>query len=160
MRSYILAVVVLLTSFSVVRAEEVVGKTVGGPSAITPELVQAHYDFQLAQLRLQQYRRVTLPQQRRQLNESIRYTDREVLLLKRRLRNYRPFLLVDEFSPVRTATDSHQLTLLAAQARSRHLRDARIHQMRFSRQNDQLLQLELLKAAAQLAQLQRASTAE
>ena len=164
MRCIVCFISVLACTFTVTYAEEtreqVADQTTLKSIVITPELVQAHSDFQLARLHLQQYRHVTLPQQRRQLNENIKLADQEIKLLKRRLRNYRPFLQVDEFSPVRTAADSHRLALTAAQSQSRQLRDARINQMRFTRQNYQLLQLELLKAATQLAEVQRASVAD
>ncbi|MCG8450174.1 MAG: hypothetical protein MI725_11425 [Pirellulales bacterium] len=124
-------------------------------TVITPELVEAHYAYELAKLQLQQYRHVTLPQQRRELDEQIRLTGREIQILRRRLRDYRPFLEVDEFSPVRTAADSHELALLDAQSRYRQLRDVRINQMRYTRRNYRLLRLEVLKAATHLAEVKR-----
>ena len=85
--------------------------------------------------------------------------DREIRLLRRRLRDYRPFLEVDEFSPVRTAADGHELALLSAQSRYRQLRDARINLMRYTRQNYQLLRLKVLQAATRLAEVKQSANA-
>ena len=73
--------------------------------------------------------------------------------MQRRLRDYRPFLRFDEYPVVRTAADSHELALLSAQSRYRQLRDARINQVRYMRQNYQLLRLEVLAAATRLAEV-------
>ena len=158
MRLFLVFAVCLLSLCSWASAQEVViGEPVHEPARLTvsTELVDAHYAYEQAKLRLRQYRQVTLPQQRRTLDEQIRLGDREIQVLRRRLRDYRPFLEVDEFSPVRTAADSHRLTLLAAESRVRQLRDARLNQMRYTRQNYQLLKLEVLRAAVHLAEVHR-----
>ncbi|HCK42244.1 MAG: hypothetical protein CMJ72_14625 [Planctomycetaceae bacterium] len=67
---------------------------------------------------------------------------------------------MDEFSPVRTGADSHELALLSALSRYRQLRDARVNQMRYTRKNCQLLRLEILKAATRLAAVKKSLVVE
>lgn len=125
---------------------------------VTPELIQANIDYELAKMQLQQYRLVTLPEQRRSLDEQIRLTHAELQVLQRRLIDYKPFLEVDEYSPVRNAAENHYLAILATKSHLRSLRDARINQMRYTRQNYQLLRLNVLKAATKIAMLKNSLT--
>lgn len=122
---------------------------------ITPELVAAHHTLQLARLRVHEYQFVTLPAARRALDSQKRLAQAEIQILRGRLRDYRPFLRVGEYSAVRTVAESHQLSLLAAEGQLRQLQDERIALMRSSRQQYTLHNLEVLRAAARLAQLRR-----
>lgn len=118
---------------------------------VTLELIQAHQEYQLAKLRRHEYRFVTLPRERRQLDDHVRLTEAEIAVLRRRLRDYRPFLQVGQYSVVRTAAENHGLALVAAEQRLRQLKDTKIGLMRFTRQNNQLYQLDVLQAATRLA---------
>lgn len=130
--------------------EEVRGRLV-----ITPELVDAHIAFKAAQTRVRNYQHVVLPTARRRLNEQIRLTATEVDVLRGRLRDYRPFLRVGEYSPVRTAAESHLLALVDAEQRLAQLRDDRIALMRTTRQQYDFYNLEIVRAAAHYAQVRR-----
>ena len=48
----------------------------------------------------------TLPQHRQLLNQQVKATEAEIAMLKRRLRDYEPFLRVGDYSPARTAAAS------------------------------------------------------
>ncbi len=137
------------------RAEEaVVGVPVGSTvstQVVTLELIQAHREYQLAKLRRHEYRFATLPRERRQLDDHVRLTEAEIAVLRRRLRDYRPFLQVGQYSPVRTAAENHQLALVGAEQRLRQLKNEQIGLLRFTRQNNQLYQLDVLHAATRLA---------
>ena len=108
---------------------------------LTVELIQAHLEYQQAKLRRHEYRFVSLPRQRRQLDNQIRLAEAEIAVLKRRLRDYRPFLRVGEYSPVRTAAESHQLSLIAAEQRLEQLKNDRIGLDRLTRQRNELLSI-------------------
>ena len=144
-------------STSVVRAAEVSEEVAGGalpaPIVVTPELVEAHHAYQLAQLRLQQYRFVELPRQRQLLDGQVQLSESGIRVLRRRLRDYRPFLQVGRYSPVRTAAENDRLALEAAELELKLLRTERINLMRFSRQQSQLRQLEVLRTAIRVQQL-------
>lgn len=119
---------------------------------ITPELIEAHQAYRMAKLRLQQYRFVDLPRQRRRLDDQVRLLELEVRVLKRRLRDYRPFLQVGRYSPVRNASEDYSLVLEVAEQELRKLKNERIELMRFSRQNARIYELEVLRRAAQVRQ--------
>ncbi len=152
----ILLTVVLLNITSDLRAQE----EAAVQPIVTPELVEAHHALLSARMQAQRYQFVTLPHERRSLDEQIKFASAEIKVLKRRLRDYRPFLRVGEYSPVRTAAESHRLALLAAEQRLRVLKDERIALMRLSRQQHQLNNLEVLHAAARLAALRNATADE
>jgi len=137
-------------------SEKVVGVALPAPIVITPELVEAHQAYQLAQLRWQQYRFVDLPRQRQLLKDQLRLGESEIQVLKRRKRDYRPFLLVGQYSPVRNDAEDNQLALLAVEQQVRLLRTERINLMRYSRQNARLYQLEVLRSAARVLAVQQA----
>jgi len=122
---------------------------------VTLELIQAHQEYQLAKLRRQEYRFVTLPRQRRNLDNQIRFAKAEIVVMQRRLRDFRPFLRVGDYSAVRTAAEEHRLGLLVAEQRLQQLKGERLGLMRLTRQQNQLYQLEVLHAATRLALARR-----
>jgi hypothetical protein len=126
------------------------GEVVLRPVVITPDLVAAQHAYQLAQLRWQQYRFVELPRQRKLLDNQLRLGESEIRVLKRRLRDYRPFLQVGRYSPVRTAAEYDQLALQFAEQQLELLSSERTNLMRYSRQHGQLYQLEVLRTAARV----------
>ena len=134
-------------------AEQVAGEAVANPVVITPELVEAHHAYQLAQLRWQQYRFVELPRQRQLLDAQVRLGESEAKVVKRRLRDYRPFLQVGRYSPVRPAAENDSLALQAAEQQLKLLKNERINLMRYSRQNAQLYQLDVLRTAARVREV-------
>lgn len=149
MRAFCCLVAVVLLSFATgVRAEE----QVDARPVITPELVEAQYALQLARARVRDYQFVTLPAARRALDEQVELAEVEIQMLRGRLRDYRPFLLVGEYSPVRTAAESHYLALEAAEQRLRQLKDAQIALTRSSRQQYTLYNLQVLHAMTRVAQ--------
>ncbi len=157
---YLLALGLFVTSWplteTLVSAEEsVTGVLIERPAprqtTLSVALLEAYREYQQAKLQMHEYRFVTLPQQRRQLDDQIKLTEAERAVLHRRLRDYRPFLQVGRYSPVRTAAESHYLALIAAEQRLRQLKDERVALLRLSRQRSQLLRLDLLRAKAQMA---------
>ncbi len=152
-----LLVLLLLNGSSTLRAEE---EQVERRLVVTPELVEAHHGLKSARLQVHEYQFVTLPTARRALDQEKRLARAEIQILRGRLRDYRPLLRVGQYSPVRTAAESHQLSLLAAEGRLRRLQDERIALVRSSRQQYTLYNLEVLHAATRLAQLRRELTFE
>jgi len=164
MRCLLLTVGLLIASLScdaVVQAdqapEQVTGETLPAPIVITAELVEAHHAFQLAQLRWQKYRFVELPRQRQLLDDQVRLAESEVRVLRRRLRDYRPFLQVGRYSPVRTAAENNRLSLQAVEQNARQLKNEQINLMRYSWQNSQLYQLDVLRTAARVRAIMTAA---
>jgi hypothetical protein len=148
---------VTLLAVSAVRAAETVQAVAvpaESPAVVvwTPELVEAHQAYRLAQLRWQQYRFVELPQQRQLLDSRVRMSESEIRVLRRRLRDYRPFLQVGSYSPARTAAENDRLALQAMELQLRSLRNERIALMRYSRQTSQLYQLDVLQTALRVKQ--------
>ncbi|MEM8945708.1 MAG: hypothetical protein AAGD11_11035 [Planctomycetota bacterium] len=125
------------------------------PLVLTPELIDAHREYQLAQLRWQKYRFQEQPRQRKLLDQQVGLAEAEIRVLRRRIRDYRPFLQVGRYSPARTAAENDRLALLATEQELRLLRDERINQMRYRRQTNQLYQLEVLRTAAKVLAVQR-----
>ena len=159
---YLLLVVGLLVAFPfAIQADElsetVVGEAASAPIArtpkLTPELVEAHHAYQLAQLRWQQYRFVELPRQRQLLDGQVRLLGSELSVLKRRLRDYRPFLLTGRYSPVLTSVENNRLALQATEQQLKLLKNEQLNLMRYSRQNAQLYQLDVLRTAARVRQI-------
>ncbi len=146
-----LLTVALLSFTSAVRAEE----QAAGQLVLTPELVEAQYALQLARLQVREYQFVTLPAERHALDDQVELAKTEIQVLSRRLRDYEPFLRVGEYSPVRTAAESHSLSLVVAEQRLRQLQDARINLMRSSRQQYTLYNLQVLHAITRVAQLRQ-----
>lgn len=161
MRCLILAVAMLSAFPVTLQAEEPQGDVVREATTapitrtpkLTPELIEAHHAYRLAQLRWQQYRFVELPRQRQLLDGQVRLLDSELSVLKRRQRDYRPFLQVGRYSPVRTAAENDRIAQQAGELQLRQLKDERINLMRYSRQNAQLYQLEVLRTAARVRQI-------
>ena len=137
--------------------EVVVGEVIATPIAaqlvITPELIEAHHAHQLALLRWQQYRFVELPRQRQLLDGQARMLDSHISVLRRRQRDYRPFLRVGDYSPVRTAAENNGLALQSTELQRKLLKDEQINLMRYSRQNGQLYQLDVKRTAARVRQI-------
>jgi len=127
-----------------------VQKTHARGQVVTLELIDAHREYQAAKLRMHEYRFVALPQQRRLLEQEAKSTEAEVALLKRRLRDYEPFLRVGDYSPVRTAAESHRLALLSAGQRLQQIKAEQRALMRLRRQQGQLYQLDVLRAATRM----------
>jgi len=159
----LLAAVAALAAHSLQAEEPAVGEPIAQVAVspalsqiVTVELIQAHREYQLAKLRMHEYRFVTLPRQRRNLAEQIKFTEAEIAVLHRRLRDYRPFLRVGEFSPVRTAVQEHRLALVDAEQQLGRLKDERLGLLRLTRQHSQLYQLDVLQAATRLALARRA----
>jgi len=147
-----------LVSFPVVLQaeavpEKVIEKVVPAPVVITSELALAYQDYQLAQLRWQQYRFVELPRQRQLLDGQARLLDKELQVLKRRLRDDRSFFRVGRFSPVQTAAENNRLTLQATEQQRKILKNEQIYLLRYSRQNGQLYQLEVQRTAVRLRKI-------
>lgn len=136
-----------------VETEVVQGEALPAPIVLTPELIEAHHAYQFAQLRWQQYRFQELPQKRQLLDQQIRSSEAAIQVLKRRIRDYRPFLQVGRYSPVRTAAENDRLALLTVEQELKLLRTQRINLMRFQRQNSQLYQLDVLRTASRVLQL-------
>lgn len=154
---YLLFVAALLTvslglwapnSYGQITPEPVADDEAPQAIVITPELVEAHYAYRTAQLRWQQYRFVELPQQRKELDNGVKLLESQIRMLKRRVRDYRPFLQVGRYSPARTASENDRLTLQAAEQQLKLLKNERINMMRYSRQNAQLHELDVLRTAA------------
>lgn len=141
------------------ESEAVQGQKVAKPIVLTPELIAAHRNYQQAQLKWRNYRFYKLPQQRKVLDQQVRLAEAEIRVLKRRVRDYRPFLQVGEFSPVRTAAENDRLALLETEQQLKLLRDQRIHLMRAGRQHGELYQLEVLRTAASYLQIANQSQA-
>ena len=152
-------VTVALAGRSLQAEETIVGVPVARAASgqvLTVELIQAHQEYQLAKLRRHEYRFVTLPWQRRELDNQIKFSEAEIAVLHRRLRDYRPFLLVGDYSPVRTVAESDHLALIAARQRLGQLKNERVGLLRLTRQHNQLYQLDVLQAATRLALARRA----
>jgi hypothetical protein len=133
---------------------------VEGQIVLTPELVEAQYALQLARTQVRQYQFITLPATRRALDDQVELAETEIAVLNRRLLDYEPFLRVGDYSPVRTAAESHYLALVAAEQRLRQLHGARIDLMRSSRQQYTLYNLQVLHAMTRVAQVRRELVAE
>jgi|GEM_PF-1647141 len=140
------------TSLPSPAAEQVQGEAISGAVVITPELVQAYQAYKIAQLRWQQYRWVELPRQRQLLDHQIQQLSAQVRVFKRRVSDYRPFLQVGRYSPVRTAAENDRLTLQATEQALRQLKSERIGFVRLSRQNAQLYELDVLQSAVNVRQ--------
>lgn len=152
-----LLVFTLLNGSSAVRAEEAQAEQ---RRVLTPELVEAHYALQLARQRANDYQFVTLTATRRALDDEQQLVEAEVRILQGRLRDYRRFLRVGEYSPVHTAAESHYLALRGAEGRLRQIQDERIALMRSTRGQHTLNDLEILYAATRLAQVKQELDAE
>ena len=144
MRQFVLAgCLMLLLSRAAAQAQE----TVASGWQLTPELADAYRDYALARQQLIRYRQVTLPLKRQLLTDATEQTQMELAVLNRRLIDYRPFLAVGDYSPVRTAAENDFLTRNLTSQRLRQLQDEEIALMRFSSESDELYQYDVLRAA-------------
>jgi hypothetical protein len=144
MRQFVVAgCFVLSLSCAAAQAQE----TVAPGWQLTPELVEAYRDYAIARQQLIRYRQVTLPLKRQMLADATQQTQLELAVLNRRLADYRPFLVVGEYSPVRTAAENDFLTRNLTAQRLRQLQDEDIALMRFSGGTDELYQYDVLRAA-------------
>lgn len=139
-----------------VQAEEKLAKApvqnvVSVGQVVTLDLIDAHREYQAAKLRMHEYRFVTLPQQRLLLDQQIKLTSAEIAVLNRRLRDYQPFLRVGDYSPVRTAAESHGLALIVAGQRLQQIKDGQRALLRLSRQQGQLYRLDVLRASTRMS---------
>ena len=149
----------LVTFASAARAEEAIeGKQVEPKvvyAPITPEMIDAYRDLQVARLRMQKYRFVELPILRRQLDDEIRLVERRNFDLRGRVRDYRPIENLGRFSAIRQDMEDVQLAVLANESLLRRLKDERIGLMRTTRHSLELYQMDILRAAARVAQIRR-----
>ena len=123
---------------------------------LTPELVDAYREYAVARQQLIYYRQVTLPQKRQVITNATAQTQLELAVLNRRLVDYRPFLSVGDYSPVRTAAENELLLRNATAQRLRQCQDAEIALMRFGGERDELYQYDVLRAAIRVRQVQAA----
>lgn len=124
------------------------------------EVLAAYLDYATARQNLIEYRQVVVPRERQSVADASEITAAQIRILQRRLADYRPFLAVGEYSPVRTAAENDALALKVAGQNLRHLQDARIAQMRFAGNPDRLYQQQLLLAAYRLQSLLAVTTGE
>lgn len=144
MRRFIVAGCLIL-SLSCVAAKA--QETAAAGWQLTPELVDAYREYALARQQLIRYRQVTLPLKRQMLTDATEQTQLELAVLNRRLTDYRPFLAVGDYSPVRTAAENDFLNRNLTTQRLRQLQDEEIALMRFSGETDELYQYDVLRAA-------------
>ncbi len=117
---------------------------------LTPELVDAYRDYALARQQLIEYRQVTLPMKRQALADASAQTRLELAVLNRRLADYRPFLRVGDYSPVRTAAENDFLTRNLTAQQLKQLQEADLALMRYSGEADELYQYDVLRAAVRV----------
>lgn len=117
---------------------------------LTPELVDAYRDYALARQQLIEYRQVTLPMKRQALADATVQTRLELAVLNRRLADYRPFLRVGDYSPVRTAAENDFLTRNLTAQQLKQLQEADLALMRYSGEADELYQYDVLRAAVRV----------
>ena len=124
---------------------------------ITPELIDAYRNLQVARLQMQKYRFVELPLLRRQLDDQIRLVETQTRNFRGRIRDYLPIEEVGDFSPVRQDVEDYRLRVQASEALLRRLKDQRIALMRTTRHSLELYQFDILRAAAQVSRAKRAA---
>lgn len=149
---FLLAVCLILSLSVVSHAQET-----ATDYALTTELVDAYRDYAIARQQLIYYRQVTLPMKRQMVSDATAQTKLELAVLNRRLNDYQPFIAVGDYSPVRTAAEDVLLTRNAAAQRLRQLEDADLALMRFSRENDELYQYDVLRAFVRIRAAQAAA---
>lgn len=149
---FLLAICLVLTLSIVCPAQEQVTGY-----ALTPELVDAYRDYAIARQQLIYYRQVTLPMKRQMVSDATAQTKLEIAVLNRRLTDYAPFLAVGDYSPVRTAAENELLTRNLAAQRLRQLQEADLAPMRFSGENDELYQYDVLRAVVRVRAAQAAA---
>jgi hypothetical protein len=152
MRFLLLALILVLSLPLACHAQEPVTGY-----ALTPELVDAYRDYAIARQQLIYYRQVTLPMKRQMVSDATAQTKLEIAVLNRRLNDYQPFLAVGDYSPVRTAAEDVLLTRNAAAQRLRQLQDADLALMRYSGENDELYQYDVLRAVVRVRAAQAAA---
>lgn len=117
-------------------------------------LAEAQIALRSARLRLYQYRHVDYPRHRRTLDDTIRLTEAQAVLLDHRIASYRPFRTVGRYSPMVTSEQNYRFDLLATEQQLRQLKGQRTDHWRQHPARCRLLELEVLQAAARVAALQ------
>lgn len=117
---------------------------------VTPEIVDAYHQLAMARWQLNYYRQIQLPQQREVINNAVKLAELQTAILNRRLTDYRPFLAVGQYSPVRTAAENDLVAREIAANQLRHLQEKQINVMRFSGEIDELYQYDVLRAALRI----------
>ncbi len=135
----------LIFSSAAVHAQQL--QTVAGVQPVTPELVDAYREYAIARQQLIHYRQVTLPLKRQMLADATQLAQLQVAVLNRRLADYRPFLAVGEYSPVRTAAENDLVARELTTQRLRQLQEEELALMRFAGESDELYQYDVLRAA-------------
>jgi hypothetical protein len=87
---------------------------------------------------------------RQALADATAQTRLELAVLNRRLVDYRPFLRVGDYSPVRTAAENDFLTRHLTAQRHKQLQEADLALMRYSGEADELYQYDVLRAAVRV----------
>ncbi|MDZ4659745.1 MAG: hypothetical protein SH868_19395 [Bythopirellula sp.] len=155
MRRFVAACGLVLSLSLAVNAQENTESVATG-WRLTPELADAYREYALARQQLIRYRQVTLPTKRQAVADATQQTQWELAVLNRRLADYRPFLAVGDYSPVRTAAENDFLNRNATAQRLRQLQDDDIALMRFSGETDELYQYDVLRAALRVRAAQAA----
>jgi len=144
---------VLSIAFAITRADPSIANetTTNRESKVTAaktlSLLEAQLALRQAQLRLNLYRYVDYPRQRRELDDAIKLTEAEIKLFERRILDYRPFRTVGRYSPTYTAEQNYRHQLLATSQYLRQLKDQRTDHWRYHADRCRLLELEVLHAA-------------
>ena len=148
----------LVTAVSAPAQESVVGTSAEPVVAnvlVTPELVEAHRNLQLAKLAMHKFRFVELPRQRRFLDAQIKLAESKNRDFRGRIRAYRPISQIGRYSPVQFDEENYRLALQANEALLRQLKEECIALLRTSRYSLELYGLDILQAATRLAAVHR-----
>ncbi len=131
---------------------------VATPVVVSPELIEAYRDLQLAQIELRQYRFVELPRQRRWIADQITLAEVQARELNRRVQDYRPSLQFrSDNTPLRNAAENNRLELLATQQRLRQLKNQRIQLWRIGREEYRLRSLQVTLEATRFISIKNAA---
>lgn len=150
MRRFVMtSLLLLIFGCSTVQAQSNAEWKINGVT-LTPELVNAYHELAVARQRLIYYRQVSLPQQQRVLEDASRLSAAQILVLRRRLVDYEPFLAVGDYSAIRSEAEFDRLSLLAAQQNLRQLREQELAEMQFRGEKDNLYVYDVLRAAIQV----------
>jgi hypothetical protein len=132
---------------SCISAQAQQSESIASVRQVTPELADAYREYALARQQLILYRQVTLPLKRQMLADAAQLAKLQVAVLDRRLADYRPFLAVGEYSPLRTAAENDLVAREHIAQRLRQFRDEELALMRFAGESDELYQYDVLRAA-------------
>ncbi len=148
-RVFLTSLLLLIFESSNVRAQSNAEWKINGVT-LTPELVNAYHELAIARQRLIYHRQVSLPQQQRALEDASRLSAAQILVLRRRLVDYEPFLAVGDYSAVRSAAEYDWLSLLSEQRKLRELREQELAEMQFRGEKDDLYVYDILRAAMRI----------